>query len=430
VRRDLPDILGDDRSGFAGLDAAKRGGRRLHRDRRGQVSVLFILVGLAFFVAASMVWNTGVTTAARMHAQTAADSAAYSSTVWTSRTVNQVTGTNMLIMRNASAFVAASAAVWTTAKVPENWDAAIEAAAAIPIVGPEIAAALAAYIAAVELPMYLEFVAEAIASMAAPTVLAKVFGRIPELHRYEKAWVAATPDVIDRQRELLEQYYGCEIRLTRPGDRDGRVRAPLKQPDVATGRLVFGTVLATRFFLLGHDNGWYRSTQFSAIVIGEAKEEWRKAALVAAAAATALWGDQHFELDLPYAVGELGPRTSGQRAKFTVVATARMSERTRGRLMAPGAFRWPVAPHDRILAYAQAETNNGIDGRLEKFPGIGTIVGLYPFRVWTTYGWQWQPRLAHGDQLGRALRHDGDLRQWYGEIGVTPGSNLDDIALH
>ena len=92
---------------------------------------------------------------------------------------------------------------------------------------------------------------------------------------------------------------------------------------------------------------------------------------------------------------------------------------------------------DQECAYAQAETFNGIDGRLEKIgiPVIGDILKRYPFRVWTTFGWQWQPRLARGDQLGNALRRDAALRRWYADIGVTPGStatwsNLEHIALH
>ena len=27
------------------------------------------------------------------------------------------------------------------------------------------------------------------------------------------------------------------------------------------------------------------------------------------------------------------------------------------------------------------------------------ILSLYPWRVWTDWGWQWQPRLTHGDLI-------------------------------
>jgi hypothetical protein len=434
VTRWVLQLVRDERSGGAGFAAALRGGRRLHRDRRGQISVLFILVGLAFFVAAAMVWNTGTTTAVRMHAQAAADTSAYSSAVWTSRTVNNVTGTNMLIARHASAWVAASAAMAVAAGVPANWHAwASEKAEACGEFYPLCYAAFMAYLQVTEGPYYYPFLFKAVASGAAPTVFIKAPGRISDLYRYEKAWVAATPDVIEAQRRLLEEYYDCEIRLTRPGDGDGLIRPPLKRGNP----IDFTTVLHARFWVFGHDNKWPKDGHFDRIVHGKANLLWRGAAESAIAAISAWKGSDHYVLDVPVVIGERGPSSLGERAKFTVVATARMTGRTRGRLMAAGAFRYPVVPSDRLLACAQAETFNGIDGRLEKIgiPVVGPILRAYPFRVWTTFGWQWQPRLARGDQLGNALQGDATLRRWYGDISVTAGStanwsNLEQITLH
>ena len=59
----------------------------------------------------------------------------------------------------------------------------------------------------------------------------------------------------------------------------------------------------------------------------------------------------------------------------------------------------------------------------------------YPFRVWTTWGWQWQARLCLGDQLHWGLESDQALRQWFADIDVNSNSTdgwsaLDDLVLH
>ena len=40
-----------------------------------------------------------------------------------------------------------------------------------------------------------------------------------------------------------------------------------------------------------------------------------------------------------------------------------------------------------------------------------------PFRVWTPWGWQWQPRLTHGVHLDEAIQGDRVLREWFGDLG-------------
>ena len=121
---------------------------------------------------------------------------------------------------------------------------------------------------------------------------------------------------------------------------------------------------------------------------------------------------------------------------FSVVAAARLDNAS-GKFIAPGIFREAVTPGDAIIAYAQAETINGISGRLEKFdfPLLEQLVEAYPFRVWTTYGWQWQARLTRGDMLRTALESDQTLREWFAAIDIDASStggweNLDDLTLH
>ena len=59
----------------------------------------------------------------------------------------------------------------------------------------------------------------------------------------------------------------------------------------------------------------------------------------------------------------------------------------------------------------------------------------YPFRVWTTWGWQWQTRLGVTDQLETALDADPELRRWFADLEIHQGSTngweaLNDIVLH
>ncbi|MHC4786666.1 MAG: pilus assembly protein TadG-related protein, partial [Planctomycetota bacterium] len=103
----LADLADDDRGGFGLPTSLGTNAHRLHRCRRGNISILVLVMGLVFFALAAMVWNTGKVTSAKIEAQTAADSAAYASAVWTSRAMNITTGTNMLILRHQTALTAA-----------------------------------------------------------------------------------------------------------------------------------------------------------------------------------------------------------------------------------------------------------------------------------------------------------------------------------
>jgi len=143
---------------------------------------------------------------------------------------------------------------------------------------------------------------------------------------------------------------------------------------------------------------------------------------------SAVHGTDNYVLTTQFGPLEFGPTSLADRRDFTVVATAIEANASNGFRVMPGLFNNPIMPNDEVIAYAQAETYNGIDGRLSQ---IGFSIP-YPFRVWTTYGWQWQPRLTRGDQLGAALGGDSTLRGIFSRIGVlgSDESELSDVALH
>lgn len=423
-RPTAPQVHREDRSGCDVIGVLAGGALRAHRNGRGNISLLFVFMSLVFYCCASLVWNTGRTTAAVMHTQTAADASAYSAAMWTSRAVNNITGANMLILRNASAQVAASAVISTTVLVPVNWlkwcnDMASGCGPFYPIC---FAAALA-YVVAVELPPYIKFVAK-----AAPTAFRDVFSnkypkRIKELWRYEKAWVNATPGAIESQRKLLEEYYNCKIHFTRPGS-TGQIKPPLEVGDF----LSLGAVLAMRFWVFKHDNTWPKEGNFDIINRGKANQSWNIGAGLASGLMPIVHGEQHYVLPTQQGPLEFGPTSLDDWKDFTVIATAVTEDASAGALAMPGIFSDPITPGDGVIAYAQAETYNGIDGRLNQ---IGFSLP-YPFRVWTTWGWQWQPRLTRGDQLRNALAADPALRAIFARIDVTSAdwNDLDKISLH
>lgn len=449
----------DERSGFAGHSVAARRIVRLHRQRRGNVSLIFIFLGLLFYCGAALVWNTGMTIAARMYVQTVADTAAYSSAVWTTRAVNNVTGTNMLVARNASGFAISMDVISTSVAIPIWWaewaDKMSEECDALLLIPPPVGEALAEacydYIAAVlleEFVHYLKFITKALPS--ALEGLVRFPPRIYELGEYERAWVEATPGAIKEQVEKIRDYYDpvetmfglagekkLEIHLTRPTTDRGEIKPPLVPGNVAS----ILPVTVIRFFrdsggaCTDEEIGWPCDEDFKKIKKGRAVESWWAGSLLAVPAAAGIAGGNHYILPTTtLAFLERAPDDLDDWRDFTVVATAKLERATRGRLMAPGVFTDPIAPDDTVIAYAQAETYNGISGRIHRgiseLPGIKDVIEAYPFRVWTTWGWQWQPRLARGDQLHNALEADGELAQWYREIEVHRTTNTDAVALH
>jgi hypothetical protein len=120
---------------------------------------------------------------------------------------------------------------------------------------------------------------------------------------------------------------------------------------------------------------------------------------------------------------------------FTVVAAARTNAASN-----PSLLTTMLAPrHGRpMMAYAQAETFNWMEfnnsyGAAERFDqvtdeGFG-VVGGSPscWRIGTTGGWNWQPRLAFADALTPALDSSSQLTTYFAQSGVL---RSDPVALN
>ena len=76
---------------------------KFHRDNRGAISVLVLLTIWCFVALIAMLWNSSEYSVRRQHVQNAADAAAHSAAMWQSRTLNAISGQNMVISRDASA---------------------------------------------------------------------------------------------------------------------------------------------------------------------------------------------------------------------------------------------------------------------------------------------------------------------------------------
>jgi len=393
--------------------------KSLHRSERGSMTLFFLAISLMFFALIALVWNTGRITSARMRVQAVADAAAYSSAVWTSRGVNLVTGANMMMVRNASAHVAAVSTQAVIAGVPANWSQALAEAALCNPPQPCIDAVLAQI--AVEAPILSALIARSATESSQAVATNKFLDRVEELSDFEVALVSAIPDAIEAQRDRLEDYYGVSIRLTRPGFGNGEVLAPLVTGTTES----FATALSLRFF--GSDNHLPSEMNFAGMdPLGKANQIWNDTA--AATIAAIAPGIVHFVLPTQNGAVEEGPQTAEQRAHFTVVATAVLENVSAGRIVAPSIFPDGVNVEDVLIAFAQAETYNPIEARLRAFNSDLPT----PYRVWTTWGWSWQPRLTRSDLLVPALQGDPTMREIFERqrIGSDDDEVIQQVILH
>ena len=79
------------------------GARAVHRDERGAIGFLVLFIMFALLGLMAMVWNTGDLATKRQQIQNAADADAHAAEIWTARTANLLSATNMLICENGSA---------------------------------------------------------------------------------------------------------------------------------------------------------------------------------------------------------------------------------------------------------------------------------------------------------------------------------------
>lgn len=391
--------------------------RRLHRDDGGAVGVLLVLFMFCLVGLIAMVWNTGEYATRSMKMQGVADTAAYSAAGWNARTCNLVTGSNMVIVRTASAEVIASASAATIASVTKRLQRLTKIARALmSLPHPASVAAGTALMAKLvhewaELGRFAAKVGRAIA-------------KIPSLHKrnrkmyaFQKAMVAATPKLIDKQRKALMRQYNCHIYLTQAWrsrrDRGGKVRPPLKRGNPTSIIALLGNQVRK------DRRGWNKT--MSRLILGRGKKYWRRytgSLTVAIAAATG-----HHVLVTQTGPIERGPTNYQRNYYFTVIAAVASSRRQRPQPMMPNLF---TQRSRNLVAYATAETFNGNEGGLTAVTGI-----IKPWRVWSLNGFFWRPRLSQAEALRLALqarRRDRGLHSTFGQAGIRFSGRRHDIS--
>ncbi len=414
----LASLHSDQESGVRPVSLGEERDENLHRCDRGSVSILVLFMGLIIFALAAMVWNTGKITTSAIEAQTAADTAAYTSAVWTSRAVNMIAATNMHGLRDASAIGVSTAVIFEGA-----WILTFQTIFLVGTVIPQLTnpftlasglAALAVWLA--EFIQWIIFVVETGWPVFPIIDIVNLAKHLGEVLSYQQAWVAAVPGLIETQRQQIADYYDCDISL-QLGNGSTSIAPPLHRGTPLTCLVPIGLRYIYDAFAEG---SWYSDTKIkTTIKIGKAKVGWLIGGLLGAVAAIPALGFTHHVLSSqpgfsPLEIGPFGFGFSIDPATwddYSVIAVARKRTTNAASkqfpdqplaFMAPGLFT--RSDQLRPAAYSQAETFNAIDGLLPtlKIGGVAPfqiISSIYPWRVWTDWGWQWQPRLTHGANL-------------------------------
>ncbi|MBL8746321.1 MAG: hypothetical protein JNK58_08205 [Phycisphaerae bacterium] len=383
-----------------------RAAKRLHDDEGGLVVVLFVLVAIIFAILIALNWNTGRIVSAKMRAQAAADQGALAAATWQSRAVNLITGTNMLILRNASAEVSARASMAVVNGVRHEWQAALDACGDAPG-GPCAQEIIRRIIRDPdnEIGPYIRFVGQT-GQYANVAIENGVFTRrIAELHEFQRRLIESIPEVVEEQRGMIEAFHNVELILAVPGRSDGLIVPPLRRGDAAS----FERMLRLRRQL--SDNWLPDAAEFGRFsAIGRARQIWDQAEEEAIVSISTEYGSFHYVLETQVGADEISP-SAGGRGAFSVFATAVVPEVREDNFLFKGFFDYEISPADTATAAAQAETFNGYDERFAR----RNAVAAWPFRVWTLWGWNWQPRLTRSDLARATLESDPDTRAaWLG----------------
>lgn len=467
----------DESSGCTLHRPAVRFAQRLHYRQRGANSILFIFFFMIFYCGAAMVWNMGQTVSARIWTQTAADTSAYSAAVWTSRATNMMVGPNILMLRELSVLSLSLPLFGHMAEVIAKWAEKLADACAglqaivlcVPMaiaIGIEAITYFSGYFAST-----IDNFLEAIIPFGGP------YDRLDELAAYQKAWHNAVPAVVEAQRQEMENYYGVKIRLSQPAwtdaaiddpspappDNGQSIRAPIKELSAIDEFLTLLFAVPVR--ILQDKDGVPEEHNFDSIVLGEANGAWDHQFLawfILPVIYKAFLHDQNYALADHWLFFEFSPvppgglfglthdssvlllstASGGERSTvlessepYTVIATAVLDDVTtksaaKGRA-AGGLYDQPVAFNDSILAYAQAETYQMMAQYWNGVVPFPLVPLPYPWRLWTTIGWNWQPRLNMGDQLETCLTDDPGLADLFrDEVRFTDKANAKKVALH
>lgn len=463
--------------------------------------MIFIFLALVIFTSIGMIYNTAVATRNKVRAQTAADAAAYSAAVWMSRGMNQVAFSNMMITRNLGAEAAAFAAAATPWFVIAEW--------ADFIASCTLAAPVCAGIVGAELPFLIEFAAETVDEWRLPMVpdpdeskhfesfldgteqLDPLYGALdavkdavdvdpydlmdelpivgPYAQRawaawhHARFWVDNIGDVVNEQTEKLEGLYGADLHVTQrfsPGQTVD-VQLPVKWGGFAS--LMYANLARWRF----HDNGsdgWSRDGNFRMINQGNGPEWYDRIGITTLFLGSFRHWGGHYVLSTVNAPDfedpvERSPQSHADWRRFSVLATAKYNGISNGRLFAPSIFKSTVSHDDQVLAFAQAETFNGMEQTIHDGATslISNVVGPFadildwidlsnviedhedqwtalipptPFRLWTPMGMQWEPRLNRAEHLWDALEHDLEVRNQFAEVGFSTNGGYTDVLFN
>lgn len=386
-----------------------------------------LLTAFVWVALIGMVWNVGEYSYRKQIAQDAADSAAYGTAQWMSRGLNLVTGTNMAMVRNASAMGIAEG----------HWLAQIGVAYSLYKIYPAVQWWPPAWV-----PYGIEVVrlAKLIATTAQPcyTAITTLPERQKALAKFQRAIVEGIPNAIDLQRSRQEQFSFHTIRIVKPGqtgdDEDRPIELPVR---LLESRVPMQFSVATHRRISRDSDSW--DADYRQFKMGRGMFWWTLGVHIGAQAAVALPRRDHHVLItsnegiLPMEVDSDRlwkdmPFTKEQRLEhFTVVAAAEPVPFIAG--PRPVLTQYFSTPSDPV-AYAQAETFNGMNASY--FVRLNNWFVL-PWRMWSKPGWNWRPRLAGGDGIEEAMINDPKLRRkLLGYFAPTPESETahEPIGLH
>ncbi|MEM1164754.1 MAG: Tad domain-containing protein [Planctomycetota bacterium] len=474
----------------AGVRVATAPARRFHDDERGNVTMIMLALVIMFLGLLSSVFNTGTVVSEKIQLQTAADTAAYASSLHMAREVNLITAANINItlLKSARAVIMSQQASLAdfglnlSEHVRDIRDLiqAANALAAIPIVGPALAAPVYAFAAiyaaatAIDSARYFVLTLGTTQSQSSGWIeigpnTGNLGGRIRDLHNFQRAVVNATPVTIENQRRMMESFYRCNIRITQPGRniagannriQANQVRHPVRQ--TSTGVEIL-TPMAQSFYgrflgflpidikdadwegrnddyddldLTVNRRGWVSRGRRERQVYNSALAEENSGVPEAEigfglAYAVNLIEQDFYVLHTQQAVLEEPSLSEADRDRFrTFVATAYREGGSSGEFMmggppreepafGTGVFFSGVNGGDTMMATAEAEIYNIVAESLRS-AGVG-ILNSVPWQLWSTMGMNWQSRLTEFTSTRRALDGDSHLRNIWSRAGIETG---------
>lgn len=458
----------EQRSAGAQAVLPTRAARRFHANQRGNMTLLLLLTILVLWAMSGLIWNTGTVISAKIHNQTAADTAAYTAAVWNARTVNLVTGLNRQLVRICSAEAVAWAMPFTAVWIIVNWVAEIAAGVAELIAtygasAPEFIEMLV-YIFGTELPAVTEFFGVAF-PLFAEWGNTQLCDRANEIAAMEKAAIMATPGLINEDLQWLNDKFfkNVEIKLFQPFKADAdldeiygsdyskidMILPPLKEGGYGS---IFVPSLIQLFRDCMRDGSWYDYDGKGLKYVdkyGRGKQIWPFACIVSLMIVHAM-RDSNYELvnttgagfyqPMPSSDGDWNDDTGRELQKyFSVVAVAQGSgasqRMTMTKLFNRQAFssvprssnNWP---NDVCVCYGQAEMYNPIAMMFEDWAAVDAILGIFPWQTCSTWGWQWTARLAPAENLTELLEHDEAQDAFDRWVGLGAGNNVERLNLH